>query len=86
MLARLLILLLKGYKRFISPMLGPRCRFVPSCSEYAMEAIGRFGPLKGGWLAVRRIGRCHPLHPGGFDPVPSCDHEHPSSPCPSRNP
>ena len=73
MLARLLILLLKGYKRFISPLLGPRCRFVPSCSEYAMEAIGRFGPLKGGWLAVRRIGRCHPLHRGGYDPVPARD-------------
>lgn len=67
---RLLIVLLRGYKRFISPLLGPRCRFVPSCSEYAMEAIGRFGALKGGWLAIRRLGRCHPLHPGGHDPVP----------------
>ena len=86
MFARLLILLLKGYKQFISPLLGPRCRCVPSCSEYAMEAIGRFGPLRGGWLAIRRIGRCHPLHPGGHDPVPSCGHDHPSSPCPSRNP
>lgn len=86
MLSRLLILLLKGYKRFISPMLGPRCRFVPSCSEYAMEAIGRFGPVKGGWLAMRRIARCHPLHPGGHDPVPSaCGHAHPSSPRSSRN-
>ncbi|MEL1264764.1 membrane protein insertion efficiency factor YidD [Pseudoxanthomonas putridarboris] len=71
MIGRVLIVLLKGYKRFISPLLGPRCRFVPSCSEYAMEAIGRFGPMKGGWLALRRIGRCHPLHPGGHDPVPA---------------
>ena len=87
MLARLLILLLKGYKRFISPLLGPRCRFVPSCSEYAMEAIGRFGPMKGGWLAARRISRCHPLNPGGYDPVPStCGHAHAPSPRPSRNP
>ncbi len=67
---RLLILLLRGYKRWLSPLLGQRCRFVPSCSEYAMEAIGRFGAWRGGWLAVRRIGRCHPLHPGGHDPVP----------------
>ena len=67
---RLLIVLLRGYKRFISPLLGPRCRFVPSCSEYAMEAIGRFGVLHGSWLAIRRVGRCHPLHPGGLDPVP----------------
>jgi hypothetical protein len=71
---RLLILLLRGYKLALSPLLGPRCRFVPSCSEYAMEAIGRFGALKGGWLAVKRIGRCHPLHPGGHDPVPPHRH------------
>ncbi len=81
MLARLLILLLKGYKRFISPLLGPRCRFVPSCSEYAMEAIGRFGPFRGGWLALRRIGRCHPLHPGGPDPVPARDAASPPHSC-----
>jgi len=67
---RFLITLLRGYKRWLSPLLGPRCRFMPSCSEYAMQAIGRFGALKGGWLALRRIGRCHPLNPGGHDPVP----------------
>ncbi len=70
MIDRLLIALLRGYKFAISPLLGPRCRFTPSCSEYAMTAIGRFGALRGGWLALRRIGRCHPLNPGGHDPVP----------------
>ncbi len=69
-IARLLILALRAYKRFISPLLGPRCRFVPSCSEYAMEAIGRHGPARGSWLTLRRLGRCHPFHPGGHDPVP----------------
>ena len=70
MIDRLLIALLRGYKRFISPLLGPRCRFVPSCSEYAMQAIERYGVLRGGWLAAKRLARCHPLHPGGLDPVP----------------
>ncbi|MGQ4659684.1 membrane protein insertion efficiency factor YidD [Lysobacter sp. F6437] len=67
---RLLIALLRGYKRWISPLLGPRCRFHPTCSEYAMQAVARFGAIKGSWLAIRRILRCHPLHPGGHDPVP----------------
>jgi len=67
---RVLIALLTGYKRAISPLLGPRCRFHPSCSTYAMQAIARFGAVRGGWLAAKRIARCHPLHPGGNDPVP----------------
>jgi len=66
----LLLVILRAYKRFLSPLLGPRCRFHPSCSSYAMEAIERFGALRGSWLAAKRVGRCHPLHPGGFDPVP----------------
>ncbi|MCL7713886.1 membrane protein insertion efficiency factor YidD [Stenotrophomonas mori] len=69
-IGRLLIALLRFYKRFISPLLGPRCRFVPSCSEYAMDAIRLHGPLRGSWLTLRRLGRCHPFHPGGIDPVP----------------
>lgn len=70
MFDRLLIALLRGYKRWLSPLLGPRCRFVPSCSEYAMQAIALHGAGRGSWLAARRIARCHPLHPGGHDPVP----------------
>lgn len=65
-----IILLLRGYKLAISPLLGQRCRFYPSCSTYTMEAVDRFGVLRGGWLGVCRIARCHPLHPGGPDPVP----------------
>jgi putative membrane protein insertion efficiency factor len=64
-------LLIRLYQCTLSPLLGPACRFYPTCSEYALESIGRFGVLRGGWLALRRIGRCHPWHPGGFDPVPS---------------
>jgi len=70
MVDRLLIVMLRGYKRWISPLLGPRCRFHPSCSEYAMQAIAMHGAGRGSWLAVRRIARCHPLNPGGHDPVP----------------
>jgi putative membrane protein insertion efficiency factor len=67
---RALALLIRGYQRGISPGLPPSCRFTPSCSQYALEAVTRHGALKGTWLAVRRLVRCHPFHPGGFDPVP----------------
>jgi putative membrane protein insertion efficiency factor len=68
--AWLLAVLLRAYQRFISPLLGPRCRFYPSCSAYALEAVTVHGALRGSWLAVRRLSRCHPFHPGGVDPVP----------------
>lgn len=69
-MTRILIALIAGYKRFISPLLPRACRFYPSCSSYAAEAIERHGPVRGLILAVRRILRCHPFHPGGYDPVP----------------
>lgn len=72
--ARVLMALISGYRRFISPLLGARCRFAPSCSAYALEAVREHGALRGTWLAVRRIGRCHPFNPGGFDPVPPALH------------
>jgi putative membrane protein insertion efficiency factor len=68
--ARLLILLVRGYQRFISPLLGPRCRFYPSCSAYAVESLRTHGAARGSWLALRRLLRCHPWNPGGLDPVP----------------
>jgi putative membrane protein insertion efficiency factor len=64
------MLLLTGYRRFVSPLLLPSCRFYPSCSAYALEAVQVHGALRGSWLAARRLGRCHPFHPGGLDPVP----------------
>jgi putative membrane protein insertion efficiency factor len=68
--ARVLMVLITGYRRFISPLLGPHCRFAPSCSAYALEALRVHGALRGTWLALRRLARCHPFNPGGFDPVP----------------
>lgn len=62
--------LIRIYQWTVSPLLGPRCRFYPSCSQYAHEALLRFGLLRGGWLALKRLGRCHPWHAGGIDPVP----------------
>lgn len=68
----LLIGLVRVYQLFISPLLGPRCRFYPSCSNYTIDAIKQHGVFCGSWLAIKRIGRCHPGNPGGVDPVPSC--------------
>jgi hypothetical protein len=65
----LLLLLLRFYKAAISPLLPPACRFFPTCSEYASEAIERYGAVRGGWMSVRRLSRCHPFHRGGYDPV-----------------
>jgi uncharacterized protein len=77
----LLIGIITLYRWFVSPLLGPNCRFHPTCSCYAQEAIQRHGALRGSWLAARRIGRCHPWNPGCFDPVPEgtatdADHTH----------
>ena len=67
---RVLLALIAGYRYFLSPLLGPTCRFYPTCSEYAKEAIQTHGAICGSWLAVKRIAKCHPWHPGGLDPVP----------------
>ena len=69
--ARLLAFPIAGYRRFVSPLLPPRCRFAPSCSEYALIALAEYGAARGLWLAVKRIARCHPFNPGGYDPVPT---------------
>ncbi|MES1023431.1 membrane protein insertion efficiency factor YidD [Gloeocapsa sp. BRSZ] len=67
---RLILFLIRGYRILISPLFPPTCRFHPTCSQYAMEAVERFGAWRGGILAARRVLRCHPWHPGGYDPVP----------------
>ena len=66
----MLIAVLRAYQYALRPMLGANCRFYPSCSDYAREALERHGATRGLWLSLRRVGRCHPYHPGGFDPVP----------------
>lgn len=70
MLAKFFVMVVRGYQMVISPLLPPACRFTPSCSQYAIEALQRHGALKGCWLAARRIARCHPFRAGGHDPVP----------------
>lgn len=69
--ARLLVLAITGYQRYLSPALGQHCRFAPSCSSYAVQAVTEHGAARGSWLAARRLLRCHPWNPGGHDPVPS---------------
>lgn len=71
----LLITLIKAYRIFLSPLFLPSCRFQPTCSQYALDAVERFGAIKGGWMSLKRILRCHPFHPGGYDPVPH-RHDH----------
>ena len=66
----LLLFTLRAYQYAIRPLMGANCRFFPSCSDYAREAVERHGAVKGAWLAARRVARCHPYHPGGYDPVP----------------
>lgn len=68
--ARFALLLIQGYRRFISPAFPPSCRFTPTCSAYALTSIERYGLIRGGWLATKRLARCHPWNPGGYDPVP----------------
>lgn len=75
-LSVVLIGLITGYRYLISPLLGGVCRFHPTCSAYAREAVEVHGPFRGSWFAIRRIGRCHPFHPGGYDPVSKPSHRH----------
>lgn len=70
MIQWVLVALVRAYQLFISPLLPAACRYYPSCSAYAVEALEKYGPWRGSWLAAKRIGRCHPFRPGGFDPVP----------------
>lgn len=74
--ARILIMLIRGYQLVISPLIGPHCRFRPTCSQYGIEALRRFGMIKGSWLTIKRVLKCHPLHEGGDDPVPPNNTDH----------
>lgn len=69
MLKSFFLMMIKFYRNFISPLKAPCCRYYPTCSEYAMIAVEKYGAVKGGWMAIKRICRCHPFHEGGYDPV-----------------
>lgn len=78
-IVKLLLVAIRVYQVTLSPLLGPVCRFEPSCSRYAAQSLARHGLAKGGWLAIKRLSKCHPFHPGGYDPVPGTakrDDEH----------
>jgi uncharacterized protein len=83
---RLLIWLLRGYQLLVSPMLGQNCRFYPTCSNYAIEAVRAHGAVRGGWLAARRVCRCHPWNEGGVDPVPPARQDSPPAACGCNHP
>lgn len=68
-MSKILLVIIKFYQKFISPLSPPSCRFYPSCSEYSYESIKKHGTIKGSWYSVARVSKCHPFHPGGFDPV-----------------
>jgi uncharacterized protein len=73
MLKKVFLAVIRFYQVIISPLKPPTCRFYPTCSHYGIEAVQRFGAIKGGWLTIKRILKCHPFHPGGLDPVPEKD-------------
>jgi hypothetical protein len=75
MMKKILLSLIRFYRKYISPTKPPSCRFQPTCSSYGLEAIERFGALKGGYMTIKRVLKCHPFHPGGFDPVPLKDED-----------
>ena len=67
---RIVLALIRGYQKYITPFTQPRCIYLPTCSSYMLEAVNKYGVVKGGWLGIKRICRCHPFHKGGYDPVP----------------
>jgi len=71
-----LIVMIQAYRYLLSPVIGTHCRYTPSCSQYALEALEAHGVLRGSWLAVKRVSSCHPWHAGGYDPVPGKEHKH----------
>ena len=85
MIRAALLFSIRLYQMTLSRLLGPSCRFEPSCSHYAATCIQRFGALRGSWLGIKRIGRCHPFNPGGFDPPPSLESSHPQAPHEARH-
>jgi putative membrane protein insertion efficiency factor len=76
MIRAALLFLIRLYQMTLSRLIGPSCRFEPSCSRYTATCIERFGALRGSWLGIKRVGRCHPLNPGGYDPPPQSEHHH----------